>query len=443
MRGSREQIHGLGADRGVAQRTEPLYVPGQGSRVAGDIDHALRGHAGDHVHHLRGQALPGRIDHRQVGPDALPLQPDGQLGGVAALEAGFISQTVPAGVFPGVLHRLGHHLHPDEPLCPLGQGEADGADAAVQLHHRLPPGEGGKVQGAPVEYFRLRPVHLEEGGNGQPEAVAAQHLLQPVPAPEGAEAAAQDDIGFPGVDGQNHPRQQRRGGAQGLYQLLLMGELFPVGHKAAQDLPGGVGAQEQMAHQPFPCPLVVSRDTEMLHPALDRGAAGRVRLRLEQAVGNVYHLVAALPVVADGAVRHRELYLVAVTPRVFRAVYHGNGDVRPADAAQGLLHPLPLGLQLLGVGHMPELAAAAYAVPGAVRLRPRRGRLQQPLHTAPGGAVADVLDQHVHPLAPERALDEHRHALNAGDPLAAAGVPLDHGGVNLALRQHWRLPSAL
>ena len=40
---------------------------------------------------------------------------------------------------------------------------------------------------APLGYhLGLFPVHLEEGGHRQPEHVAAQLLLQPVPAPEGA-----------------------------------------------------------------------------------------------------------------------------------------------------------------------------------------------------------------------------------------------------------------
>ncbi len=159
---------------------------------------------------------------------------------------------------------------------------------------------------------------------------------------------------------------------------------------------------------------------------------------------DVHHLMGAALIVADGPVRHRKLHLVPVTPDALRPVDHGDRHLRPADPPQGVLHPLPLGLQLLGVVHVPELAPAARAVIGAVRLHPGRGRLRQPPDTPPGGVVADVLNEHLRPLAPEGPLHKHRHAVDPGHPLAAAGVALDDGGVNRPLLQHWEaLPSAL
>ena len=51
----------------------------QGGRVAGDVHHSLRRHGGHGVHHAGGQPLPGRVNHHHVGPQALPLQPGGQI----------------------------------------------------------------------------------------------------------------------------------------------------------------------------------------------------------------------------------------------------------------------------------------------------------------------------------------------------------------------------
>ena len=121
---------------------------------------------------------------------------------------------------------------------------------------------------------------------------------------------------------------------------------------------------------------------------------------------------------------------------------NGNWDIRPADTAQSVLHPLPLGLQFLRIGHVPELAAAAGPIIRAVRLDAGGGGLHQRFNAPPGGVVADVLKEHLRPLPPERTLDEYRHALDAGHALAAAGVAVDDSGVYPALLQHCACPLA-
>ena len=227
-------------------------------------------------------------------------------------------------------------------------------------------------------------------------------------------------------------------------QLPLIGQLFPIGHHAAQRLPRGVGAHKQVPQHPFPRPLVIGGNPKLLHPALEGRPAGGVRHRLEQAVGNVHHLMGPPLVIADGPLRHGELHLVAVAQNILRPVDHRHRQLRPPDAPQGVLHPPAFYLQLLGIGHMAQLAAAAAAKIGAVRLHPGGGGRTQPLNPPPGGAVSDVLDAHLRPLAPERTPDEHRHPLDPGHPLAAAGAALDHCRIDSALLQHCPcLPSAL
>ena len=48
-----------------------------------------------------------------MGTDPLFLQLGGQVGGVAALKPGSVCKPVAHRVFPGIRHRLGHHLHAD------------------------------------------------------------------------------------------------------------------------------------------------------------------------------------------------------------------------------------------------------------------------------------------------------------------------------------------
>ena len=91
-----------------------------------------------------------------------------------------VFNVVPGGVLFGVPDGRRHDLRADDPSGPLRQAQRNGADAAVQVQHRLPAGEAGKFQGLGVQPLGLSPVDLEEGGNGQAESEPAQLLLQPV-----------------------------------------------------------------------------------------------------------------------------------------------------------------------------------------------------------------------------------------------------------------------
>ena len=60
-----------------------------------------------------------------------------------------------------------------------------------------------------------------------------------------------------------------------------------------------------------------------------------------------------------GAGGNGELGLVAVAVRTGGTQNFGDVDVRTPQTAEAVLHPGALGLQLLGVGDVPEGAAAA------------------------------------------------------------------------------------
>ena len=109
--------------------------------------------------------------------------------------------------------------------------------------------------------------------------------------------------------------------------------------------------------------------------------------------------------------------------------------LHPAQTGEGVVHPGVLGLQLLGVVHVPELAAAASAVVGAVGDHPGGGGGDHLMHPPPQGGAAHVGQAHVAHLSPDAALDKNHHALQPGHAGAVAGVALDGQPVNLLFGQ--------
>lgn len=433
MGGSWEQVYPLGADRPVAQLRQALHVPGQGGGVTGDVDDALRGHPGQDGGHLRGQALPGRVHTDHLGADALPGQLGGGLSRVTAEEADVV-HAVPGGVGPGVLNGLGDDLRADDLGGPLGQRQGDRADAAVEVQDGLRSGEPGEVQSLSVQAFSLGPVDLEEGGDRQAEGHAAQGLLQKIPPPEGVVVRPQDHIGVPGVLVEHHPGQRGDSLAQPPDQLLGMGEGASIGHHTAQGLPGPVGADVQVADQAGAGRLLVGRDVEVLHPPQKGQTQGGDGLRLEEAVGHIQYVVASGAVVAHrrapAARRHGELHLVAVAVGRLRAQQRGQVQPDPAHPLQGVGDALALGPQLLGIGEVPELTAAAPAKQRTVRLGTLRGGLQQLHPPAPGHVGAHLLqtDPPELPLGGEG--DKDHPALQPGHPHSLRRISLNAEGVD-------------
>ncbi len=87
---------------------------------------------------------------------------------------------------------------------------------------------------------------------------------------------------------------------------------------------------------------------------------------------------------------------------------------------------------------MLQLAAAAGPVVGTGGLDPGGGGLQKLDNMRPGRPVANVLDLDDAPLSHNAALDEHRHAADAGHAAAVGGPVFHRGGVAISLFDHLR-----
>ena len=141
---------------------QPLHIPAQGGRVAGDVHHPL-GAIWTMASTTSGEILPEagpRRSRRGGAPGGqLPL---GGLAGVGAEKLRILHPVAP-GIGLGVLHCGGGSPPPDGPPCLAGHHQGDGADAAVEVHHRLPPGETGKGQSPAIEDLRLLPGSPRKG----------------------------------------------------------------------------------------------------------------------------------------------------------------------------------------------------------------------------------------------------------------------------------------
>ena len=288
---SRKEIEGLGVGQGVALFAQELHVPGQGGGVAGDVDDPGRGHGHHGVDDLRGQALSRRVHHDDVHASCSVILSAGKdpffffscwlpaaaccprseaLGGLAGVgaEEFHVFHAVPGGVFPGVLDGLGDDLHADDLSRPPGQGQGDGAGAAVEVQHRLGPVQLCQLHGLFIEPLGLIVVHLIERAGGEPEAEAAELVLDPVPAPEGAEFIPQHHVGIPHVFGEDHGGQARDLPLQGMDQAVFPGQMVPVHHQADHELPRDDSpAKIDMPQQALSGMLVIDGDPVLLRPA--------------------------------------------------------------------------------------------------------------------------------------------------------------------------------
>ena len=222
-----------------------------------------------------------------------------------------------------------------------------------------------------------------------------------------------------------------------------MGQALSVHQQAHQGLPGAASADVQVPQQPPAGGLVVGGHLEP-GDIVPQGLSQSIGLRLlDETVLHIHHLVAAGPVEPHLPRRGNGVNaLVAVVQGLLRSQDLLHGDLRPADTGQGVLDPGTLGPQLLVIGHMPEVAAAAAAVIGAVRYPAGRGGLHQGGDLAEGGVFQHLHHQNVADLAPDGPVDEHHLAVYAGDAQALAGIAVDMGAVNAVFLQsgHKRPP---
>ncbi len=129
----------------------------------------------------------------------------------------------------------------------------------------------------------------------------------------------------------------------------------------------------------------------------------------------------------------RELYLIAISVHLTGTQNLFHRHVRAAYPAQGVLNPLPLGLQLLLIGNMPEVAAAAGGVAGAVRLPPGGGTFQNVLHPGVSYVFLHLQNAYGADLAPHGVVDKDHLPVNPSHAQPLGGVAGDGHGMELVL----------
>lgn len=440
MLGPGEQVHRLYRLGAVALLLQPGGVPGGGGRVAADVHHP----AGRHLHHrLQGgfvAALAGRVQDHHVRVQALVGQLGGGLTGIgtqkAALGGGFRAH--PGGVGLGAVHRLLHDLHADQLAALVRHGQTDGAHAAVEIQQQLAGGQLGQLGGGAVELLCRQGVHLVEGQRPQPHRHPAQGVLDKPGAVEGQGLAAQDHIGVLGVDVQQHRLNGGELGPQLGHQLIAVGQAGAGADQTDHDLPTvGSPAQKQMPNQALAGLLVVGRDAVPCQKIAYRLGDLVQDGGLELAVRAGDNAMGAPGIEADagGTVRappHRELYLVAVAVHLRRGQGGQHRQLQPADAAEGILHILPLGPQLGAVVQVAQTAPAAAARRRAVHRDAVRRGGQQLVQDAVGIAAAVLDDADLGLVSRSGAGDEDRLPLRrVGHAAAIAGQALDAQGEEL------------
>ena len=168
-----EEVCGKGVLECVAALFQQRHISGQSSRVAGNIDDPPGGEAGKGFDCVTVQSLSGRVYHDHIRFDALGFQLQGSLACVAAEKFG-VFDAVAFGIVPGILHRLGNHLHTDDLARGLCHAQRNGTYAAVKIQHRVVFRDLRLADGGFVEPLCLVVVDLVEGSGGKPEIQPTQ-----------------------------------------------------------------------------------------------------------------------------------------------------------------------------------------------------------------------------------------------------------------------------
>ena len=171
-----EEVGGHGVLQPIATLLQQRHIPGQGGRVAGDVDDSSGCHFGQGFDGVGVQALPGRVNHHHIGDDALLFQFQSRLACVAA-EKFRVFDAVSPGIFLGIQHCLLHHLHADDLAGGFCHAQRDGAHTAVQVQHQVIFGNLRLGNGGFVEPLGLVVVHLVERPGRQAEGKTAEGIF--------------------------------------------------------------------------------------------------------------------------------------------------------------------------------------------------------------------------------------------------------------------------
>ena len=378
MHGVREHVHRLHLVQHEALLDQPGEIPGQGLGVAGDIDQPARRHGDQGLQHRLVTALAGRIHHHHIGSHALGVQLGHQLLGLAHVEFGVlyaVESCVATGIADGALHRLdAHHLG-----GLASQEQGDGADAAIDVEHRLVAGQLAVFQRLGVEHIGLARVVLEERERRDLERelvdLVADHSFpqqHAVARPQDAVGALVIDVLHQGSDGQI---------PQGRQQFGLEGQLLAQGHQHHHQLAALEAlAGHQVAHAAGVGHFVIGGNVVLTHPAAHPGIELHMQGVLHRAVVGGDEIMGVLAIEADLGPRlaatHRVLRLVAVSEGTVHAEDGVDLGLTQPNLLQRALHQRLFQLELGRIGQRAHLTAAALGV-GAEIGNPVGGRLGQ------------------------------------------------------------------
>lgn len=284
MRAFWEKIDRFGGAEGVAFFREQFHVAGEGGRVAGDVDDALRLHDGDGLDHVGAYALARRVDDDHVGLFAALGQ---QLRSCASIHAVKfrIVHAVLCGIKFCVFDRLRDNLDADGLFRVPRKAERDRTRAAVEVKHRLFSGQPGKRGGLFIQTLGLRVVDLIKRGRGEAELQAAERVSDRSVTVKRQKFRAEHGIAFFRVGGEDNGRDARLGGEERLDELLFLRQLLCVGRDADEDLPAfRAEADINMPDVAGMRGLVIGADAVFAHP-VQNGCADTVgAVRLDAAV---------------------------------------------------------------------------------------------------------------------------------------------------------------
>ena len=178
--------------------------------------------------------------------------------------------------------------------------------------------------------------------------------------------------------------------------------------------------------------LVIGENVISFHPPEYRSGGLPGLLRLDISTGHGDQLVSSGPKKSGGwsLLRHghRELGLISVT------LQDGSGGnaqrlrVYPADALEGVGHPLALELRLQGIVHMHKITAAACAKVGTDRLGSVGRWYQNPFQPSVYDGFGDLDQFDFAGFAGNGAPDEYRPIFQPGHAESLAGAAGDLGG---------------
>ena len=439
----REEVEGRRLAQRIAQLGEAQHVARKRRRLAGDVDHALRGHGADGAHRILPHALARRIDDHDLG--AQPARGE-RLRGLARVGADKfrILHTVCRGVGPGVFDGLGHDLRADDPTGLAGETQADRPGTAVEVEGQPVRSGRGVFQSLVIQPLGLRRIDLKEGLRRDVKGKATERVRDMPLAPERIKIPGEHGVSRALVHVQHDPRQLRARAAQSVDQRPgQLAEAAPR-HDAQQAVETRDGAAaEDVPHDAAPGRLVISGDGMHIHKVRERMGRAVRQLVLQQAAFDRDQLMAALAVEAgDGTpvlLPDGEDALVAVALGLPAPDDLGGGHALFSDAGERVVDFLKLEAQLLVIVHVPAVAAAAAAVAGAVGGDAGGGGDEQFFPAPVGEARADLDDADLPDLARQGARHKDRAAPQMCDARSVGGEALDRDRGDLIFSQRFHI----